>query len=501
MTLELNDGNVFTAGSTSGTRRVKARESMKGFSGFLLSDYLIISLRRILFLILLLLTSFGVRAQEEVITDTTAMSYTPIFLPMTYYRVNYTYSSVAPDGTTPVTLSAALVFPKDVFEHNKPLTVGSRTYDASGLILCNHFTITRDIEAPTQTSSMDIEAPLALLGPRCIIISPDGYGFGTTADKPQAYLMADAIARNNVDAVRAARRLLARMGYTYGGLFSQLGYSQGGHSSIAVQRYVDTHGTEPDAISHIDYTLCGDGPYDISAMLDSLMVPGARSMYPCAIPLIIQGQIEGAGLPVSYSDCLRAPLDTKAIEWLNAKVYAADVINHYIYDTVGGDKETGVPVSDILVTDNFSRTDSPLLPLYDALVDNSLVTGWRPNKDTRFWLYHSETDEVVPYFCMEHLRDFLRGWGLDTRHLNVYTTTGTHTGSAALFVVLAMNELRQMENDYLAGTYIPTAVDIVPDAASSATPAGWYTLQGQQLPAEPHTPGIYIHNGKKVLIK
>ena len=458
-------------------------------------------MRRLLILSLLLLTWVNIRAQEPAITDTTVMSYTPLLLPMEYYRVNYTYPSVAPDGSTPVTLSAALIFPRDVFEHNKSLSVGSRKYDASGLILCNHFTITRDIEAPTRTTSMSIEAPLVLLGPRCIIVSPDGYGFGSTVDKPQAYLMADAIARNNIDAVRAARSLLAQMGYTYGDLFAQLGYSQGGHSSMAVQRYVDTHGAEPDAISHIDYTLCGDGPYDIGAMLDSLVQPGSRSMFPCAIPLIIQGQIEGAGLPVSYSDCLRAPLDTKAIEWLNAKVYSASVINKYIYETVGGDKDSGVPVSDILVTDNFGSPHSPLQPLYEALVDNSLAAGWHPNGTTRFYLYHSRDDEVVPYFCMDHLRNFMLGAGINSRHLQTYTSSGTHTAAAALFVLLAMNELRQMENNYLAGTYVPTSLNDVPcTPAPFASPSGWYTLQGRRLPAKPHTPGIYIHAGKKVRV-
>ena len=47
---------------------------------------------------------------EEVITDTTLMTFNMMGA-MPYYRVNYTYESVAPDGVTPVTLSSALFFP------------------------------------------------------------------------------------------------------------------------------------------------------------------------------------------------------------------------------------------------------------------------------------------------------------------------------------------------------------------------------------------------------
>lgn len=38
----------------------------------------------------------------------------------------------------------------------------------------------------------------------------------------------------------------------------------------------------------------------------------------------------------------------------------------------------------------------------------------------------------------------------------------------------------------------------VPDAAKSS---GWFTLSGQRLGSAPAAPGLYIHNGKKIIIK
>ncbi len=454
--------------------------------------------------VLFVLSTLVVKAQGEVITDTTKMNYGFLFVDLPYYRVNYTYQSVAPDGVTPVTLSAAMVFPQKVFERSEPLTIGGQTYDASGLLLNNHFTITQQSKAPTQTESMDIEGPLSTLGPRFITISPDGYGFGTTVDKPQAYLMADATARHNIDAVKAARRLLRQMNYRYGELFTQLGYSQGAHSAMAVQRYLDTRGAEADGIPYLNYTLCGAGPYDLRAMLDTLLLPGARFRYPCALPLIVQGQIEGANLDISYSDCLRQPLDTKTLEWLNAKTYSSDKINDSIFAVTGGNDRTGLLVSNILCTENFSPSNSKMQPFFDAVDRNTLVSGWRPGDHTRFFVYHSKDDEIVPFFSMDHLYQFLKEeCGIGSDRLETAVGVGTHESAASAFVISANSKLVSMELDYMSGSFDPTTIHqmVVDEPAAATSLSGWYTLQGQRLPVRPRAAGLYIHNGKKVMVR
>ncbi|MCR4994790.1 MAG: hypothetical protein K6A32_05350 [Bacteroidales bacterium] len=374
---------------------------------------------------------------------------------MTYYRVKYIYDSVAPDGVTPVTLSSTIVFPKEVYEHTSKVRVGDKEYDASGLLLNNHFTMTLNTRAPTMTPRMDIEAPLVLIGPKMIVVSPDGYGFGSTEDKPQAYLQADVTARHAIDAVAAARQLLEEMGYSYGDLFAIIGYSQGGHSAMAVQRYFDTYGVAPEVISHIDFTLCGDGPYDTSAIFDAALQPEARTLYPCAIPLIAQGQIEGTGMNLSYSDYFRKPLDVKAIEWLNAKAYSPRTINDSIFKTVGGNSWRGVLVDDVLCTENFKDTTGMMAPFFRALSVNSLVKDWQPNSYTRFYLYHSRVDEIVPFFCMEHMRDFLKSRGVTGNRLDTHEVIGTHNSAILFFLLSSAAKLKSLERDYLDGLYIP----------------------------------------------
>ncbi|MBR5716085.1 MAG: hypothetical protein IKX59_05815 [Bacteroidales bacterium] len=456
--------------------------------------------------LLLAAASFPLQAQEAIV-DTTRLTYT-LFFPTPYYRVNYTYESVAPDGTTPVTLSSALFFPQRIFERTKLVAIGSEDFNASGLVLNNHYTITTRDQAPTVTSSPQIEGPFVTLGPDVITISPDGYGFGITADKPQTYLMADATARNNIDAVKAARRLLKQMGYTCGNLFAQFGYSQGGHSTLAVQRYFDTHDPDPEAITHIDYTLCGAGPYDLSAMMDSLLIPGAMYSYPCALALIAAGQIEGASLDISFSDIFPQPLDTKVIDWIDGKELTADAINDSIFAITGGDGKTGTLVSNILRTDNLSRTNPQMVPFFQAVDDNSLVSEWQPNDKTRFFIYHSRNDEIVPYYNMEHLRDFLRDdCGLDSDRLEVESTKGFHTEAATNFVLNVINKIAYLQTDYLAAAEDLPIIDLSNDPSNASShnhnsiPSGWFTLHGHRLPAAPTSPGLYLHNGRKVLIR
>ena len=434
---------------------------------------------------------------EEVITDTTQMTFN-MMGQMPFYRVNYTYESVAPDGVTPVTLSSALIFPQRIFERTAMVEIGGKEYNASGLVLNNHHTITKRDQAPTVTDNLQFEAPIAALGPDVIIVSPDSYGFGVTDDKPQAYLIANATAINHIDAVGAARRLLKKMDYSVGDLFAQFGYSQGGYSTMAVQRYFDTHEVDPEVLSHIDYTLCGAGPYDLVSIMDSLLIPDATYYYPCAIGLIIEGQIEGGGLDFSYSDFFPEPLDTKIPEWNDSKMITTDAINDSIYAYTESNPSDGILVSKLMRTDIVNHTNPAMDSYFQALYDNSVCYDWKPNPDTRFYLYHSADDNVVPYFNMEHMRDFLRNeCGVGDDKLEIYTSEGSHIDAAMLFAMNVISKITTLQADYIANTpvAIPTISNVIPLSDD------WFTLDGRRLSGKPTAKGLYIHNGVKVLIK
>ena len=43
--------------------------------------------------------------------------------------------------------------------------------------------------------------------------------------------------------------------------------------------------------------------------------------------------------------------------------------------------------------------------------------------------------------------------------------------------------------------------DVFDDQVERAEDGAWYTIQGQRLTSKPQSKGIYIHCGKKVLVK
>ena len=46
----------------------------------------------------------------------------------------------------------------------------------------------------------------------------------------------------------------------------------------------------------------------------------------------------------------------------------------------------------------------------------------------------------------------------------------------------------------------PDAID-TPTAGNVPSQSSWFTISGQKLSKRPTKPGIYIHNGKKVVIQ
>ncbi len=379
---------------------------------------------------------------EAQITDTTELIYAVGDMP--YYRVNFTYPSVGTDGKTPTTLSAAIVLGEDIFKRELKYEskATTNTYDAKGIILSCHFTITSNDEAPTMTKNMQIEGMMTTLGAReWIVVAPDYSGFGITAKEPQSYVQADITARQCLDALASAKKLLQAKSYNYGPRQALLGYSQGGHTAMAIQRYLSKTGSG----QLFDLTCAGGGPYDISAMVNSQVREGATTHYPIAIGLMLVGVNESQQLGLDYSKALKKPFDTKLPAWLNSKKLTTDDLNDSIYRLLDSNKEKGVLVSDIINLSYVNPDNAVMKPFYQNAADNSLVSNWKPLSSGNFYLYHSVDDEVVPYFCFEHLNSFLAAQGVDDSRVKTMDTTGEHTASAPFFLITALAELKELE--------------------------------------------------------
>ena len=246
-------------------------------------------------------------------------------------------------------------------------------------ILVSHYTIASNREAPSNIFSL--EGLLVKLGYALII--PDYIGYGVTADKVHPYLVMELTARNVIDMYQAVVPFLELAGCVpeYDDIYL-MGYSQGGATTMAVQHMIEHHNI-PIKIRRV---FAGGGPYDIKYTYDQF-VETNLAMYPCAIPIMLQGVIVGNKLDLQMDDLMAPFIYEHLDEWVNSKLYTTNQINMLI----------GTKVTDQLLTPlGMDRTSKEVSELYKAMTENSILTySWSPRAPV--FMFHSMDDDVVPF--------------------------------------------------------------------------------------------------------
>jgi predicted esterase len=100
-----------------------------------------------------------------------------------------------------------------------------------------------------------------------VVVASDYLGYAQSTFPYHPYLHAESVARTNLDAMRASRTLLARLGVADNGKVFLTGYSQGGHAALATQRAI-----ERDRPAGFAVTATGamSGPYDLVGTVEDL---------------------------------------------------------------------------------------------------------------------------------------------------------------------------------------------------------------------------------------
>ncbi|MDO4161078.1 MAG: hypothetical protein Q4D41_11530 [Prevotellaceae bacterium] len=407
-------------------------------------------------------------------------------------RVNFNYTTIDKDFETPVLLSAAMFIKGSYYD---------KSADALGMMLLNHFTITNEAECPSEVDWATSLEYVFAQNTSFIVVESDNIGFGETIDRPQTYLYGELTAKQNIDAMLAAKQILLEDGYKIGDKVVNLGYSQGGHSGAWVDRMVAS-GYRSDELPKIDYTIIGGGPYDIYGIYDKLRTEN-YTQYPVALPLIIYSYIND-DMGIESSDVFVPELIEKIPEWLDCKQIPSEDINDSIY-TLLGVSENGIEMNRV-VTENVMNPESEVMAkLIPQFKKNSLVyDNWSPSKTDSILFVHSMNDEVVPYLCLENMTAFLTEQGYTNYKVDNYSPYD-HTTTGTYYCLLAVNALAAFES---VTTGIKDNVSV-----SGLTPVadGYvdvYGINGQVVrkgvkyenALESLPKGIYIINGKKYII-
>lgn len=290
------------------------------------------------------------------------------------------YPSIDPDGND-IILSAAVMIPDKAFTSNRKI---------DGTALASHYTIASDAECPTRSYS----AEGILSWTNNIVIMPDYYGFGSSADKFQAFLNKTIAGRNNIDAIKAVQAFVKDNNLNVADTMINIGYSQGGYNALASLKYVTDH---PELGIIFDKSFIGGGPYSVVTVFEDIIQSGQSPIIDLAALSIIS-YVENEHLGIQYSELFKEPLLSNVGEWYLSKKYSILELNELI--------GTQNPA------DVFTEALTSLSgPVYDKIADaghrNSLLTGWAPSNGEKLYIYHSKDDEFVSYKNFLLLKEML----------------------------------------------------------------------------------------------
>lgn len=330
--------------------------------------------------------------------------------------INMEYPSVDPFGK-PAMLSGTITFGDEV----------TKEAPARGLLLYNHFTVYRADQCPTMG---DLKVEALMSGSGLITISSDYYGFGSTADKLQAYCIPSANAQASVDALLAAKELLTSLGYSWNdAILFNAGYSEGGQTAMAVVRLIDEK--YPDL--HLTYTFAGGGPHDIPETYRQFIESDVTGM-PSTVINVLLAYNEYFQLGIPRSDIFMEPVLSNIDEWVVSKKYTREEIDAFV-GTLSMSKFATPAMLDL---------ESSISKKFMAALENgNLCKGWTPRKDENIILVHHTEDITVPVENTQNLYAFLKEQGVENVRLYVgdFGTLGNnpaHESGAIMFAGTAL---------------------------------------------------------------
>ena len=291
--------------------------------------------------------------------------------------VDITYTTVAPDGVTPVDASGVVMLPSGAACPGPfPLVAYSRGTDLDR---------ERALAMPGDEEAQLVAALLASHG--FVVAATDYLGYARSTWPRHPYLHADSQASAGIGALRAARELAAQRSLALDGKVFVTGYSQGGHASMATQKAIETSLAGEFALAGAGHM---SGPYNLVGTVEGALAKlptgdlGSTYYIPFAVTSLqdVYGDIYR-----TPGEFFRAPFD-ETIESLFPGPSDVSIV-----DLIAQDRLPLLLSS--LVTDDFVRAAlDPASALYRALALNS-PTGFAPKAPTL--LCGGSRDPVVPF--------------------------------------------------------------------------------------------------------
>lgn len=308
----------------------------------------------------------------------------------THYIV-YEYPSKDGDGK-PVTISGVVLVPSDV---------ANGTVPCDGIILYNRFTVDNDAEAPSK-GGIGLQVPSFILAsplkPNYIIVSSDYIGYGSSFEgHNMSYFCGDINARNSIDGLVAARKMLTDLELPLGKYQFNVGNSQGGTVAMYVAKLRDMEYKD----IKFDKTFIGGAVLDCEKAYSEFVKKDAMGEWRDVAMFFVSAN-ENYHLGIKYDELFKEPVASLIPEFLKTKDKAV-----LAPETLGKIDS----LHQVLQPAYMDIKSDKAKVLLEKLAQIKISNGWEPDITQNYYITHCRHDNYIPVQCSRELLKWMKDKG------------------------------------------------------------------------------------------
>ena len=308
----------------------------------------------------------------------------------THYIV-YEYPSKDGDGK-PVTISGVVLVPSDV---------ANGTVPCDGIILYNRFTVDNDAEAPSK-GGIGLQVPSFILAsplkPNYIVVSSDYIGYGSSFEgHNMSYFCGDINARNSIDGLVAARKMLTDLELPLGKYQFNVGNSQGGTVAMYVAKLRDMEYKD----IKFDKTFIGGAVLDCEKAYSEFVKKDAMGEWRDVAMFFVSAN-ENYHLGIKYDELFKEPVASLIPEFLKTKDKAV-----LAPETLGKIDS----LHQVLQPAYMDIKSDKAKVLLEKLAQIKISNGWEPDITQNYYITHCRHDNYIPVQCSRELLKWMKDKG------------------------------------------------------------------------------------------
>ncbi|MEK6580118.1 MAG: lipase family protein [Bdellovibrionota bacterium] len=283
------------------------------------------------------------------------------------------------------------------------------------LLSYQHGTILKKTDVPSGVFlSPDAAAAGLMSSLGFVVVAADYLGIGLS-DGFHPYLHAETEATASADLLRAAQEFLPQLKVKFRNEIYLLGYSQGGHATLALQHYLEATAF-PEF--HVIKSAPMAGPYALSS---TVMSSSLDQMWLFHILYTIHSMNRIYGIDSTFSSILSSPYDSQISSWYDGSHSLKEITSTL----------EGKTLRDVVLGSFLSEIKSnPSHPFVQALRKND-VYDFKPLAPVR--LYHGRADQTVPYENSEIAYRRMKSLGAEVSLINLGDSVTHGSGAGPAF--------------------------------------------------------------------